>query len=101
MHFGAKASTSTLRSFAAASSNSTCSRPRPVDEERLAVALQTAESAIRDGGGALDAGAKARLVIAVYALVGRGGRVANAERLRELIWAARGGGGDATASGGS
>ena len=64
----------------------------PVDEDRLAVALETAHEGLEDGGGALDAAGQARLVIAVYALVGRGGRVPNAERVRELIRAARGGG---------
>lgn len=63
----------------------------PVDEERLAVALETAERGLPSGGGGLDPVARARLVIAVYALVGRGGRVTSAERVRELIRAARAG----------
>ena len=60
----------------------------PVDEARLAVALETAHEGLEGGGAA----AHARLVIAVYSVLGRGGRVPNAEQVRELIRAARGGG---------
>ena len=61
----------------------------PVDEERLALALTTAERGLESAGQGLEPAAKARLVIAVYALVGRGGAT-NAERVRALIRAARG-----------
>ena len=79
-------------------------RPReavPIDEDRLAAAVETVESALGGDAGALDAAAKARLVTAVYALVGAGGRAANADRVRELIRVARGGRADAAPSGGS
>ena len=64
----------------------------PVDEDRLAVALETAEKGLEGGGGALEPAVKARLVIEVYALLGPGGRSSSAERIRELIRVARGGG---------
>ena len=78
-------------------------RPReavPIDEDRLAAAVETVESALGGDAGTLDAAAKARLVTAVYALVGPGGRAANADRVRELIRVARGGRADAAPSGG-
>lgn len=58
--------------------------PAPVDEERLGLAVQTALRAIESSGHSLGHAEAARLVVAIYQLIGSEG-AANAARVRELV----------------
>ena len=61
----------------------------PVDEERLGSAVQTAVRALDVKAEDVGAEDLARLVVAVYGLIGREGS-ANAARVRELVRIVRG-----------
>ena len=58
--------------------------PAPVDEDRLQLAVKTAVGALEACGHSLGHGEAARLVVAIYGLIGQEG-VANAARVRELV----------------
>ena len=58
--------------------------PAPVDEDRLQLAVETAVGALEASGHSLGHGEAARLVVAVYGLIGQEG-AANAARVRELV----------------
>ena len=57
----------------------------PVDERRLALALEAAEHGLAAAGRALDAPDRARLVAAVYQLIGDEGAPAAAARVQGLV----------------
>ena len=58
---------------------------RLLEEERLGVAVELAERALAASARELDHADKARLVVAVYELLGESRAAANAARVRELI----------------
>ena len=58
--------------------------PAPVDEERLRLAVQTALRAMESSGSSLGHPEAARLLVAVYQLIGSEGEM-NAARVHELV----------------